>query len=53
MPDNYLQGFNDGYKKALEQVKNQIVSGREIAEDIYKDITEFQERDKRIKQQYT
>lgn len=49
----YLEGFNDGYKKALEQIgKPQLtvtIDGKELSEKIYKDVTELQEREIRSK----
>lgn len=62
MSDKYLQGFNDVYKKAMEMNRNSnfnilqtkgyadywYLNAKEIAEEIYKDVTELQERDKRI-----
>lgn len=48
MPE-YLEGFNDGYKKALELIgKPQLtvtMDGKEIAKAIYKDVGELIEQD--------
>ncbi len=51
---DYLEGFNDGYKKALEQMgKPQLevtMDGRELAKLIYEDVTELQEKKRRIEE---
>lgn len=55
--ENYLKGFNDGYKKALELTgKNNTtdvavtIDGKAVAKRIYKDITLLQEKEKRTKE---
>ena len=47
MFDQYLQGFSDGYKKAMENVRGPLfkvtTDGKELAEIVYQDVTELQE----------
>ncbi|MBS4207503.1 hypothetical protein [Bacillus sp. FJAT-50079] len=46
----YIEGFNDGYKKALELIGkpqlNVTMDGKEIAKVVYKDVEELNEQDR-------
>lgn len=52
--DNYLQGFIDGYIKAMELTKEKSskckdeIDGKTIAESVYPHITLLQEKEKRV-----
>ena len=52
---NYLQGFIDGYEKAMEHSKKGspevsiTIDGKEVAKEIYKDVALLQEREKRTR----
>jgi len=52
--DDYLKGFIDGYKKAMEMQKRKSVciDGKKIAEEIYPEIKLLSEQEKRIRSNF-
>lgn len=56
--EGYLKGFQDGYNKALEQLERGAITvsiqldNKEIAQDIYNNISELQEKENRIKKTF-
>lgn len=55
---NYLQGFIDGYEKAMEHSKKEspevsiTIDGKEVAKEIYKDVVLLQEREKQVRNSF-
>lgn len=55
--NDYLQGFNDGYKKAMEQMQEKgkigiCFDGKKIAEQIEPDITLLQKKKERTERSF-
>jgi len=52
----YLEGYNDGYKKAMEHAKsesvNVLIDGKKIGESIYPKIKELSEREEKFRSDF-